>query len=218
MKIGIAAASTLEIQPTINFLNQSHPGQFRHNFEVVITGIGSLASAYHLTRFISRQSPAYMIQAGIGGSFTAAYPPGETVLIREEILADLGVEENNSFNDVFDMGLMQDSIPPFTGKRLVNPDIGDWAQYQLRMAVGITVNEITTRQKRINLLKEKYNGDIESMEGAAFHYVCLQENISFMQLRSISNYVGERDKQKWQLKESIENLNKVLVTIIQQII
>jgi futalosine hydrolase len=31
------------------------------------------------------------------------------------------------------------------------------------------------------------------MEGAALHFVCLQEDISFIQLRAISNFVGERD-------------------------
>jgi futalosine hydrolase len=35
------------------------------------------------------------------------------------------------------------------------------------------------------------------MEGAALHYTCLMEKIPFMQLRSISNYIAERDKSKW---------------------
>ncbi len=48
------------------------------------------------------------------------------------------------------------------------------------------------------------------MEGAALHYVCLQEQIPFVQIRSVSNYVGERDKTKWKMKEAIENLNTEL--------
>jgi futalosine hydrolase len=55
------------------------------------------------------------------------------------------------------------------------------------------------------------------MEGAAFHYVCLLERINFLQLRAISNRVGERDKSKWKLKESIENLNKELLNIIENL-
>jgi futalosine hydrolase len=65
------------------------------------------------------------------------------------------------------------------------------------------------------MIREKFLPDIESMEGAAFHYVCLQQKNNFLQLRSISNRVGERDKSKWKLKESIENLNKELLKIIE---
>ncbi len=52
------------------------------------------------------------------------------------------------------------------------------------------------------------------MEGAAFHYVCLQEKIPFLQLRAISNYVGERNKANWNLNEAIRNLNKKLIEIV----
>ncbi len=217
MKIGIAAATYFEIRPTIDFLLQSDVLQLPHEFEILITGIGSMISSYNLTNFISRQSPGYMIQAGIGGSFTDKFSPGETVMIREEVLGDLGADENNLFKDMFDMGMMDVAAKPFNNGRLINPNITDWEQYGLPLANGITVNEITTSQKRISILYEKYHCDIESMEGAAFHYVCLQENIPFIQLRSVSNYVGGRDINTWKLRESIENLNHSLIKIVLQI-
>ena len=63
-----------------------------------------------------------------------------------------------------------------------------------------------------------FNADIETMEGAALHYVCLQENISFLQIRSVSNHVGERDKTKWKMKQAIEDLNKHLAKLINRLI
>jgi futalosine hydrolase len=217
MKIGIAAATAFEIQPTIDFLLRSHTQQSKHEFELLITGIGSIASAYQLANFIIKKSPDYMLQAGIGGSFNTTLQLGDTVIIRDDITGDMGVEENNLFRDLFDMGFMEPDAKPYNGGRLINPYIKDWERYGLPIVHGITVNEITTSQQRINLLREKYNCDIESMEGAAFHHVCLQEHIPFLQLRSISNYIGERDKGNWKLKESITNLNQALIKIIQQI-
>jgi len=41
------------------------------------------------------------------------------------------------------------------------------------------------------------------------------EKIPFIQLRSISNYIAERDKTKWDMKKSIINLNKELVRLIE---
>jgi futalosine hydrolase len=55
------------------------------------------------------------------------------------------------------------------------------------------------------------------MEGAALHYVCLLEKIPFLQVRSISNYIGERNKKKWNIKESINNLNKELIRLLESL-
>ena len=55
------------------------------------------------------------------------------------------------------------------------------------------------------------------MEGAAFHYLCLQEQVPFLQLRAISNHVGERNKANWKLKEAIHNLNEKLIGIIKEL-
>ena len=55
------------------------------------------------------------------------------------------------------------------------------------------------------------------MEGAALHFVCLQQKISFIQIRSVSNYVGERNKSSWKMEEAINQLNKTLITFLQQL-
>ena len=57
---------------------------------------------------------------------------------------------------------------------------------------------------------------MESMEGASLHYICLMENIPFLQLRAISNIAGERNKKKWKMDEAIINLNKELVRVLNQ--
>jgi len=36
-------------------------------------------------------------------------------------------------------------------------------------------------------------------------------------LRSISNYIAERNKQKWDMKKSIINLNNELIDLIEKI-
>lgn len=66
-------------------------------------------------------------------------------------------------------------------------------------------------------LIKKYDPTIESMEGAALHYVCREFNIPFIQLRAISNYVGERDKSNWKIQEAIENLNQTILRFIDKL-
>jgi futalosine hydrolase len=43
----------------------------------------------------------------------------------------------------------------------------------------------------------------------------LQENIPFVQLRAVSNYVEIRDKSKWNIPLAVENLNIQLIEFIK---
>lgn len=213
MYILLVAATNFEIQPTINYLAGRDCVIGPHRFDVLITGIGSMSTTYWLTKTIAKQRPDMLIQAGIGGSFSASYPPGSLVLVNEEVTGDLGVEENNEFKDVFDMGLPQ-ITDPYTGKSLENKQVELLQRYNLPLVKSVTINEITTRPARIEQLQQKYRPVVESMEGAAFHYVALVEKIPFIQLRAVSNMVGERDKTKWKMKEALHLLNEQLITMV----
>lgn len=213
MDILLTAATSFEIQPTINYLAERDCLIGKNKFEVLITGIGSMSTSYWLTKTIEKHRPDMMIQAGVAGSFSNSYPPGSLVLVNEEVTGDLGVEENNEFKDVFDMGLPQIS-GPYTGKNLVNTQEELLQRYNLPLVKAVTINEITTRAARIQQLQQKYQPVVESMEGAAFHYIALVEKIPYIQLRAVSNMVGERDKLKWKMKEAIDALNEQLIKMV----
>lgn len=215
MDILLTAATTFEIQPTINYLADRDCLIGNNKFEVLITGIGSMSTAYWLTKTIEKHRPHLLIQAGVAGSFSDNYPPGSLVLVKEEVTGDLGVEENNEFKDVFDMGLPQIS-GAYTGKSLINEQEELLQRYNLPLVKAVTINEITTRAARIQQLQQKYQPVVESMEGAAFHYIALIEKIPYIQLRAVSNMVGERNKLKWKMKEAIAALNEQLIKIVSE--
>lgn len=213
MDILLIAATTFEIQPTINYLAERDCLIGTNKFDVLITGIGSMSTSYWLTKTIDKHRPDMLIQAGVAGSFSDSFPPGSLVLVNEEVTGDLGVEENNEFKDVFDMGLPQIS-GPYTDKSLVNKQQELLQRFNLPLVKAVTINEITTRAERIQQLQQKYQPVVESMEGAAFHYIALTEKIPYIQLRAVSNMVGERDKLKWKMKEAIDALNEQLLEMV----
>jgi futalosine hydrolase len=217
MKIGIAASTYLEIQPTINLLANQARTLPLHEFHICVTGIGSMLTSYQLTKFIQKHRPDYMIQAGVAGSFAEKFERGQVVLVAEELLGDLGVQEDDTYKDIFDLGLMETSAESFRNKRLQNPHLAEWKWLKLPAARGLTVNQISTDAKFIERLMVKYGCEVESMEGAAFHFVCLQEQIPFLQIRGISNLVGERNKKHWMLKEAIQHVNQQLSLIIKEL-
>ncbi len=210
MKILIIAATKLEIQPALAKLDNSDTSFF-------VTGIGMLATAVSLTKLLLQQQPDLVIQAGIAGSFNKQIDLGSVIVIKEEILGDLGVEEAGIWTDIFDLNLISANDFPFTQKQIPNPYLPKLNTLKFDEVISITVNEISTNQQRIQQLITKYNPTTESMEGAALHYVCTDLQVPFIQIRSISNYVGERDKTKWQVTKAIDNLNQILEKFVKNV-
>lgn len=181
------------------------------------SGVGMLASAVSLTRLVSEEKPDLIIQAGIAGCFDSNMPLGKVVVVKEEILGDVGVEEDGKWKDLFDLKLEKSNYHPFEKRKLPNPWLSTYNLLKLPELTGITVNQISTQPSRIEQLKKKYGAVVESMEGAALHFICREANIPFIQIRAISNYIGERNKAHWKMKEAIEALNEVLVKYVDRL-
>lgn len=180
-------------------------------------GVGLLANSVALMRMAYDEKPDLVVQVGIAGCFDPSVPLGNIFAVKDDLPGDIGVEEDGKWKDIFDLKLEKPGYPPFEKKRLPNQHIDQYNLLQLPLATAVTVNEISTRQDRIQQLKKKYEPLLETMEGAALHYVCRELNIPFLQIRSVSNYVGERDKTKWQLQEAISNLNQTILKYVEQL-
>lgn len=156
-----------------------------------------------------------MIQAGIGGCFDNSVSLSSVFIIEQDRFADLGVVENNEWKDVFDMQLADADQAPYNNGWLINNHTKQYNPNNLQTVNAISVNEVVTCPQKIKWFKQKYNPVIESMEGAAFHYVCLKQKIPFLQLRGVSNYLGERNKSKWEIEKAIISVNKELIQMLE---
>jgi futalosine hydrolase len=204
MQILLIAATALEIEPFT---------AANSRVDVLISGVGVPSTIYHLQKRIHQVDYDLVIQAGIAGSFNNNFSLAQTVLVKQDCFADLGIEEKENYTPVFETALTDKDEFPFTNGWLVNA-VDNLNLLNLPKAKAITVNKVSDSELQKQQFIQTFNADIESMEGAALHYVCLQEQIPFLQIRSISNLVGERDKTKWKMKEAIESLNKELTILI----
>ncbi len=206
MNLLIVAATQLEIEP---FLRENY------KVDILITGVGIPATVLFLTKKIIEKKYDLVIQAGIGGTFNSIQL-GEVVLVKQDAFGDLGIEENGYFSTLFENGFLNKNDFPFTNGWLVNNN-PIFEKNKLLIEKAVTINKLTDDHLKIENIRQKYSPAVESMEGAAFHYVCLQQKINFLQIRGISNMVGERDKTKWQMKKAIQNLNKELLKIVENL-
>jgi futalosine hydrolase len=208
MSLLLCAATPFEIRPLTEWISRENI----RGVDVLITGVGLTAATYSLTKAVLTQKPRFLLQAGVAGGFDTSMKLGSVVAIRSEIIGDQGVYEQGRFQSLFDLKLLQPNDPPWTNGRLYNkPEILE--RSALPAVDSVAINEISTNTERIEAWRQE-NIAVESMEGAALHYVALLENIPFLQIRSLSNFVGERDKSKWVMADAITRLNKELKRIV----
>lgn len=205
MRILITAATEMEL-PQIDFKNA--------DISTCITGIGAAITMYHLQEALLKSKYDLVIQCGIAGSFNLLkHNLAEVVLVTSDVLADLGVDEKDEFKSLFDLNFLKPNQFPYTNAVLIN-DSFSLPKFQMSLVNAVTVNTITDDKLKIKQLQQKFSADIETMEGAALHYICLHKKIPFLQIRGISNEVGERDKSKWNIKDSLQQVavavNKIL--------
>lgn len=209
MKILIVSATKKEIVPLLNNLQSMQLDDLQ--IDTLITGIGTVFTTYLLTRKLVGADFDVVIHVGIAGSFNSDLQIGETVFVQTDQFADLGIEDKNEFYTVFEKKLLDKNEFPFTNGRLENPyDFN----IKLKKVTAITVNTTHGNNKSIDLFKTKFDADIETMEGAALFYICLHEGVRFMQIRSISNRVEERNVANWNIPLAIKNLNQKLFELI----
>ncbi len=213
MNVLVIAATNRELTG-VKEISFTRPSLMVHT---AVTGVGLLASTYAIMQLIARLKPDLIIQVGIAGSFNPTLVLGTAVTVRQEILADMGVYETDGYHDIFELGLAEENMPPFEQGAIVNRYDHLIEAASLHAVSAVSVNEISTSAEKIKLFAEKYKADIESMEGAALHYVCALQQIPFIQIRGISNLVGERDKTKWKIPESLLAATNACINLINKI-
>jgi futalosine hydrolase len=195
MKILVVCATNEEILPlkSINSLI--------HKLDFLVTGPGMVATTYQLTKYLSGKKYDLAINCGIAGSFNKTLAIGEVVWIKTDVFSELGAEDGDNFLSFKDIALsFQDT---FESTFSINPE-----KNSLRKVNSITVNTVHGNEKSIDTIRQRNHADIESMEGAAFFYVCENENVPSIQLRSISNYIERRNKESWNIPLAIKNLDE----------
>jgi futalosine hydrolase len=197
MKILVTAATFNELQ----FINRAD------NITLAVTGVGIASTVYNLAKLLNHKYDM-VLNIGIAGSFSEKLRAGDVVTATSETFGDFGVAVKDGFFTCFEANIVDANMFPFVNGMLMSENAGRIANGLSIPAVnGVTNNTVSGEEELIKRMKNKFSPDIETMEGAAFFYVCLMENVPFAEIRSISNMVALRDKSKWNIPLAIKNLS-----------
>ena len=234
MRVLIAAATSREIAPLVaklsgpvkkapipdrffrerapNMTAYAHAG---HDVDVLVTGVGMVATAAWTSRVLSETRYDLGLNFGVCGSFDRALPTGSVVHVVSDCIAELGAEDGETFLPIQELGLISADEFPFVAGRLVNrvpppiPALG-----ALPAVHGITVNTVHGNERSIETVARRFKPQVESMEGAAFMYACAIHNLAYAQVRAVSNIIEKRNRGAWTMAEAIANLADAALNIL----
>jgi len=204
-----------------------------HDVLLLNSGLGKVNAAHSATCLIENYPVKGVINIGVGGAYPGSgLKIGDVAIASKEIYGDEGVITSKGWDSLKKIGIplvldgknkyfnefllnkkllqkVKDRIPP-------NPPLqkGGWGDFQIKSGPFITVSSTTGTRKRAVELEERFNAVCENMEGAAIAQVCTIYKIPMLEIRGISNIVGERDKRKWNLGLASENCQKLLTKLL----
>lgn len=79
----------------------------------------------------------------------------------------------------------------------------------------MTVSTITATVTRSNQLHRHFGAVIENMEGAGAAHVAIHYGLPFLEIRAVSNRVGDRDKRRWDLPLSFRACAQAVRTYLE---
>ena len=216
MRILIVAATDPEVAPVLSRMYSTPSDDTSvdtythgaHEIDVLITGVGMVATAAWCSRALTLTSYDLALNIGVCGSFDEFLDPGTVVHVVSDRLAELGAEDDDQLLTIEELELPGESEfanldPPS------NP-----ALEQLPAVTAITVNTVHGSERSIAAVTRRFKPQVESMEGAAFMSACLIHKVAFAQVRAVSNFVARRNRESWKMAEAIQNLNAAALHIL----
>ncbi len=233
MRILITAAEQEELDCAEQSLRKiQQKRRLKTQIDFMLTGIGSTSTSYRLTQKIYtakiEDAPYTLIlNIGIAGSFCfKQFPIGSSAIIEKEFFGDLGFETLTGFQTLFDYKILNANTFPYIDgalcinatqqdfSKLLNPKTQEFIN-KYHKAIAVTVQTVSGNPDKVEQVYKQFHPQIESMEGAAFYYVCISEKIPSLELRSISNKVGERNRDKWDIPSALLSLSAACLTFLE---
>ncbi|THA25837.1 futalosine hydrolase [Streptomyces sp. RKND-216] len=175
--------------------------------DVLAAGVGPAAAAAGAASALTAAALAgepydLVVSAGIGGGFAGQVAVGGTVVATEIVAADLGAETADGFTSVTDLGFgrVVHTPPPALVRALAD------AAGAVTGPV-LTASTVTGTAARAGELAARHPGAVvEAMEGFGVAEAAAAHDLPVLEVRTVSNPVGPRDRDAWRIPEALRAL------------
>ncbi|WP_018221463.1 futalosine hydrolase [Salinispora pacifica] len=188
---------------------------------VAPVGVGPAAAGAGTARLLALAEAAgrpyrLVVSAGVAGGFPNRVEVGGTVVGTSAIAADLGADSPTGFIPVDQLGMPAELLgagPAITA----DPNLVATLRAALpAAAVGpvLTVSTVTGTVAGTEALLRRHPDTVaEAMEGYGVAVAAAHAGLPFVELRTISNPVGPRDRDAWRLREALAALTEAAAVL-----
>ncbi len=192
-----------------------------HDVLMLNTGIGKVNAAHSATCLIENYPVKSLINMGVGGAYPeSGLKIGDIAIASKEIYGDEGVITSKGWTGMTEIGIPvvqiggkkyfnEFKLNSTLSKKLITRHLSPVTK--IKSGPFVTVSSTTGTHKRAAALRKRFHAVCENMEGAAIAQVCAIYKIPMLEIRGISNIVGERDKRKWNLDLASETCQKLVL-------
>jgi futalosine hydrolase len=182
--------------------------------DLLAAGVGPGAAAAGassaLTAAALRGEPYDLaVAAGIAGGFAGVAPPVSVVVADAIVAADLGARTRDGFLTVDELGFG-------TSVHLPPPGLRAEVARALGAVTGpvLTVSTVTgTAESAADLAARHPGAAAEAMEGFGVAEAAAAHGVPVLEIRTVSNTVGPRDRASWRVTEALGALTDAFRTL-----
>lgn len=173
----------------------------RPDVDVLVTGVGVVDAAIAVTRALASGTYDIVINAGIAGALPGAANVGDGVVVAEEFL-ELNLETGSPL-------ALPDGLRVADAVFCPEPIVGALVQRGFAPVRGVTVSRVTATDETAARLAG-LGAHVESMEGFAVLRAAERAGVRALEVRGISNIVGDRATSAWSFAAGVKGLERVL--------
>ncbi|SNQ60517.1 futalosine hydrolase [Candidatus Methanoperedens nitratireducens] len=186
-------------------------------------GVGKVNAAHSATLMLENYNVDILILFGIGGGYSGEV--GDIVVAESESYGDEGVLTKDGWKSMKFMGfpLLKDEREYYNtfpmDTELVQRAIKALKDAGLNVSSGnfVTVSQCSGTRESGEIMKKRFNGICENMEGAAVAHICTMYRVPMIEVRGISNIIKDRDMKKWDIKKAASNCNEAVIELIKRL-
>ncbi len=171
-------------------------GEWR-GMRVFVTGVSKTNAAFSSALIFSEIRPEEALLAGICGAYRqSGLKTGDMVSIVKDWFADEALFLGSDIRL-----LSEEGFPVCQNNFTIFEKISAAAE-----AVSNTVSLLSSCNSLANIYYNKTKASVENMEGAPVGLSAARFGVRAMQIRSVSNYCGDRVNQEWDIKSAFRSL------------
>ena len=186
-----------------------------NDIDVLISGVGTFQTAYHLTRALMECEYKMVLTAGIAGDYDPDRPLHQIFSVERSTFADCGFETaDGQYQPIIGSKFLDDDTPQFQSGYIINSKADTLG---LTLATANTVSRTCTEPINVKKILCRHPADLETMESAAFSYICAMQHVPYAEIRCTSNHIVPKKEEPWMIKEAVEVLGKAVEEAVKTI-